>query len=149
MPHVITRARRWQVVAGLILLATLVAGCGEATDGAGRSAAKDDSLPVTERLARYHESLLAETNWLWANMLHAQSNPRPDARQCERPNFDHHPGLRPTGLDLDEIKPSGSKAFHNNILQLLLHTASRAVYRTKKCGEHPPHFARGCPRCNE
>lgn len=91
MPHVITRARRWQVVAGLILLATLVAGCGEATDGAGRSAAKDDSLPVTERLARYHESLLAETNWLWANMLHAQSNPRPDARQCERPNFDHHP----------------------------------------------------------
>ena len=56
MPHVITRARRWQVVAGLILLATLVAGCGEATDGAGRSAAKDDSLPVTERLARYHDA---------------------------------------------------------------------------------------------
>lgn len=90
MPHGKTRAWRWQMIVGLLLLAALIAGCGDASDGANRSAAKDDA-PATERLARYHEALRAEVDWLWANMLHAQGNPRPDDARCQRPEFDRQP----------------------------------------------------------
>jgi len=80
---------RWRRVLGMALAALLLAACGGADDGgAARGAAE---LSLTEQLAAYHASLLAEANWLWANMLYAQDHGRPDTARCQSSAFDHQP----------------------------------------------------------
>lgn len=135
MPQVNAHARRrWRLLGGVMLLALLVAGCGGASDGANRSAAQDDALPVTERLARYHDSLRAEADWLWENMLHAQSHPLPDEARCQRPDFDHQPVM------LNETERQQDSAV-GTLEQLdyadLLLTQARAEWQKYCQGEQP------------
>lgn len=80
--------QRWRqgIVAALLVVA--LAACGS-DDGAAQGSAL--ALSTTDRLARYEASLLAETNWLWANMLYAQDHRRPDPARCALPDFDHQP----------------------------------------------------------
>lgn len=80
--------RRWRQGIAALLLAALLAACGGDDDAAQGSA---PALSLTDRLARYEASLLAETNWLWANMLYTQDHSRPDAARCALPDFDHQP----------------------------------------------------------
>ena len=128
-----TRQRRWQMIAVVMLLAAVAAGCG-ADDGAPRSSAQDDALSLTDRLARYHDSLLAETNWLWANMLAAQERPRPESARCQAPNFDH----RPVTLNEDERQQDSAVATLEQLDYAdLLITQARSEWQ-KHCQSETP-----------
>jgi hypothetical protein len=67
------------------------------------------------------------------------------------PNLDQQTRLGAAFSQLDKIVSDRVKSFVNNAFQLVLHTMSRGGFRTKKCGEHPPHSKRGKSRaatCN-
>lgn len=97
------QGRRWRRMLAALLLVALLAACG-GDDSAAQGGAP--ALSVTDRLARYEASLLAETNWLWANMLYAQDHSRPDAARCSPPDFDH----QPVDLSEDERKQDSAVA---------------------------------------
>jgi hypothetical protein len=59
------------------------------------------------------------------------------------------PTLGTSSPELDQVESNGIKLSGNNNFQRFVHVVSRHSHRIKKCGELPPHSARGqSPRSN-